>query len=152
MASTANTLTSSSTFSSSAAVSMSIVISSPSHIDIEPARSSSPLIWRKSSSEGGVDTEIVDGADPFCCLCDLLLARDAVPDFLDGDFVWMTRGEDCRDDDLTLLCGLGIMRLIDGDEVERLVPEDSLTRGRSPDVVKERTRGRGVDGTNGAAH
>jgi hypothetical protein len=74
--------------------------------------------------------EIVDGADPFCCLCDLLLARDAVPDFPDGDFVWMTRGEDRRDDDLTLLCGLGIMRLVDGDEVERLVPEDSLTRGR----------------------
>jgi hypothetical protein len=64
----------------------------------------------------------------------------------------MTRGEDCRDDDLTLLnCGLGIVRLIDGDEVERLVPGDSLARGRSSGVVKERTRGRGVDGTNGAA-
>jgi hypothetical protein len=65
----------------------------------------------------------------------------------------MTRGEDCRDDDdLTLLnCGLGIVRLIDGDEVERLVPGDSPMRGRSPGIFREGTRGRGVDGTNGGA-
>lgn len=74
----------------------------------------------------------------------------------------MTRGEDCRDDDdLTLLnCGLGIVRLIDGDEVERLMPGDEVERlgpgdppmrGRSPGIFKEGTRGRGVDGTNGGA-
>jgi hypothetical protein len=63
----------------------------------------------------------------------------------------MTRAEDCRDDDLTLLdCGLVIVRLIEGDDVQGFVPGDSLTRGRCPGTVKERTRGRGVDGTNGA--
>ena len=95
--------------------------------------------------------EIVDGADPFCCFCDRLLARDTVPDFLDGGFEWMTRAEDCRDDDLTLLgCGLVIVRLIEGGGVQGFVPGDALTRGCRPGTVKEGTRGRGVDGTKGA--
>jgi hypothetical protein len=75
-------LTSSSTSWSLASVIMSIVISSPSQIDIEPAKSSSPFHRRKS---GGVDTEIVDREDPFRCVDDLPLTCDAGTDFLDGD-------------------------------------------------------------------
>lgn len=48
---------------------------------------------------------------------------------------------------MTLLAGgLGVVRLIDGDETVRLVPEES---DRSAGM--ERTRERGVDGGNGAA-
>ena len=61
----------------------------------------------------------------------------------------MARGEDSCGEDLTLLnCGLGVVRLIDGDEMERLVPGDS---DRAAGVVMERTRERGVEGCNGAA-
>jgi hypothetical protein len=59
----------------------------------------------------------------------------------------MARGEDCCGEGLTLLdCGLGVVRLIDGDETERLVLEDS---DRSAGM--DRTRVRGVEGGNGAA-
>ena len=60
----------------------------------------------------------------------------------------MVRGEDCCGEGLSLLdCGLGAVRLIDGDETERLVLEDS---DRSADGM-DRTRERGVAGGNGAA-
>jgi hypothetical protein len=59
----------------------------------------------------------------------------------------MARGGDCCGEDLSLLdCGLGVVRLIDGDETERLVLEDS---DRSAGM--DRTRERGVEGGNGAA-
>jgi hypothetical protein len=48
-------------------------------------------------------------------------------------------------------CGLGIVRLIDGDVTERLAPGDSFTRDRSARVLMDLTRERGVDGANGAA-
>jgi hypothetical protein len=61
----------------------------------------------------------------------------------------MARGEDCCGRDLTLLdCGLGDVRLIDGDEMERLVPRDS---DRLTGAPMDTTRGRGVEGSGGAA-
>jgi hypothetical protein len=61
----------------------------------------------------------------------------------------MARGEDCCGEGLTLLdCGLGVVRLIDGDETERLVLEDS---DRSAGMFMDRTRERGVEGGNGGA-
>jgi hypothetical protein len=61
----------------------------------------------------------------------------------------MARGEVCCGEGLTLLdCGLGVVRLIDGDETERLVLEDS---DRSAVVLMDRTRERGAEGGNGAA-
>ena len=66
-------LTSSSTSWSLASVNMSIVISSPSQIDTEPVKSSSPFNGEKSGCEGGVDTEIVDREDPFRFVDDLPL-------------------------------------------------------------------------------
>lgn len=93
--------------------------------------------------------ESVDRADPFCPFCDLRLTWDAAPDFLEGVFLCMVRGEDCCGEGLTLLDGgLGVVRLIDGDETERLVLEDS---DRSAGVLMDRTRERGVEGGNGAA-
>jgi hypothetical protein len=63
----------------------------------------------------------------------------------------MGRGEG-RGEDLGLLnCGLGVVRLIDGDETERLVSGDSFTCGRSTRVSIDWTRERGVDGATGAA-
>ena len=60
----------------------------------------------------------------------------------------MARGEDCCGEGLSLLdCGLGVVRLIDGDETERLVLEDSDRSAGGMD----RTRERGVAGGNGAA-
>lgn len=59
----------------------------------------------------------------------------------------MTCGGDCCGEGLALMdSGLGVVRLIDGDETERLVLEDS---DRSVGI--ERTRERGVEGGNGAA-
>jgi hypothetical protein len=64
----------------------------------------------------------------------------------------MAPGEGCRGKDLALLsCGLGVVRLIDGDEVERLVLRESFERDRSIRVLKDWTRERGVDGTTGGA-
>lgn len=61
----------------------------------------------------------------------------------------MAGGEDCCGEGLTLLDrGLGVVRLIDGDETERLVLEDS---DHSAGVPMDRTRERGVEGGNGAA-
>jgi hypothetical protein len=61
----------------------------------------------------------------------------------------MARGEGCCGEGLTLLgCGLGVVRLIDGDETERLVLEDSDSSAR---VLVERARERGVEGGNSAA-
>jgi hypothetical protein len=61
----------------------------------------------------------------------------------------MARGEDCCGEGLNLLdCGLGVVRLIDGDETERLVLEDSDC---SAGVLRDRTRERGVKGGNSAA-
>jgi hypothetical protein len=72
-----------------------------------------------------------------------------VPDFLEGVLAWMARVADCCDEDLILLgCGLGIVRLIDGDEMERVVLGDS---DRLTGVPIDRTRERGVEGSNGAA-
>lgn len=45
-------------------------------------------------------------------------------------------------------CGLGVVRLINGDETERLVLEDS---DHSAGVSMDRTRERGFDGGNGGA-
>ena len=61
----------------------------------------------------------------------------------------MARGEDCCGEGLTPLdCGLGVVRLIDGDETERLVLEDS---DRSTGMFMDRTREWGVEGGNGGA-
>ncbi len=58
----------------------------------------------------------------------------------------MVCGEDCCGEGLILLdCGLGVVRLIDGDETERLQPGES---DRS--VGMDRTRERGVEGGIGA--
>jgi hypothetical protein len=96
--------------------------------------------------------EIVDRADPFRRSRDLPLTCDAAPDLLEGDSVKLGCGEGCRGEDLALLdCGLGIVRLIDGDVTERLAPGDSFTRDRSARVLMDLTRERGVDGANGAA-
>jgi len=55
-----------------------------------------------------------------------------------------------RGEDLTLLdCGLGVVRLIDGDKTESVVAGDSVVRDCSGRVVKDRTRERGVDGITG---
>jgi hypothetical protein len=45
-----------------------------------------------------------------------------VPDLLEGESTCKVRGWGCRGEDLTLLDrGLGVVRLIDGDETDRLV-------------------------------
>jgi len=89
--------------------------------------------------------EFIERADPFCRLYDLLLVWDGAPDFLEGDFAGMPLGKD-----LALLdCGLGVVRLIDGDKTERVVAGDSVMRDCSGRVVKDKTRERGVDGTTG---
>ena len=50
----------------------------------------------------------------------------------------MTCGEDWRGEDLTLLdCRLGVVRLIDGDAVERTVPGDSSMRDRFSNATKD---------------
>jgi hypothetical protein len=49
-------------------------------------------------------------------------------------------------------CGLGVVRLTDGDETERLVSKESFTRDRSAIAFKDWTRERGVDGANGGAY
>jgi hypothetical protein len=60
----------------------------------------------------------------------------------------MARGEDCCGKEFILLdCGLGDVRLIDGDEMERLVPRDSV---RLTGVPMDTTRERGVEGSGGA--
>lgn len=59
----------------------------------------------------------------------------------------MARGGDCCGEGLTQLDGgLGVVRLIDGDETDRLVLEDS---DRSAGM--DRTRERGFEGGNGTA-
>ncbi len=61
----------------------------------------------------------------------------------------MARGEDCCGEGLIRLdCGLGVVRLIEGDETERLVAEDSDS---SAGVLMDTTRERGVEGGNGSA-
>ena len=47
---------------------------------------------------------------------------------------------------ILLDCGLGVVRLIEGDETERLVPGDS---DRSAGAPMDRTRERGVEGSGG---
>lgn len=61
----------------------------------------------------------------------------------------MARGEDCCGEGLVLLdCGLGVVRLIDGDETESVVPGDSDRSARAP---MDTTRERGVEGCGGPA-
>jgi hypothetical protein len=56
----------------------------------------------------------------------------------------MARGQVCCGEGLTLLdCGVGVMSLIEGDETERLVLEES---DRSAGVLMDRTRERGGNG------
>ena len=96
--------------------------------------------------------EIVDRTDPPCPFCDLPLTWDGALDFLEGDSVGVARVEGCRGKEVTLLDrGLGVVRLIDGEETESVATGDSFMRDRSAGAPKDRTRERGVDGTDGAA-